>query len=155
MSNSHYELFRDLFADKLRQTKTSREMLDIVRAAEEAVPHLPGEEEEKMGFAFSYANYEDAVVDCRKIKSMNFKNVERIEMMIGVRELPYPFTCIVETSATKMHGLDEEFVAANPQLRLRNDEIGSRNIAQLIYERQSLLHRNTWETDPPLMGFES
>ncbi len=153
--NKYYEQFRDLFVDKLRQTKDSRQMFDLLRAAEEAIPHLPGEEEEKLGFAYSYASYEDAVMDCRKIKQMKFRNVERIEMMVGVRELPYPFTCVVETSASKIHALDDELVSKNAELRLRDDEIGSRNIAQLIFERQSLLHRNTWETDPPLMGFES
>lgn len=155
MTNQYYELFRDLFSKKLLETHTTGEMYDVIRAAEEAVPHIPGEETEKMGFAYSYASYEDAVMDCRKIKKMNFKNVERIEMMVGVRELPYPFTCVVETSASKMHRLDAEMVAKNNELHLKDDEIGSRNIAQLIFERQSLLRRQTWETDPQLMSFES
>lgn len=154
MSNhNYYEIFRDVFSNKLLQTNDSREMLDVIRAAEEALPHFPGEETMKNGFAYSYASYEDAIEDCRKIKKTKLKYAERIEMMVGVRDLPYPFTCVVETSASKMRFLEDELVLKHNELRLKNDDMGKINIAQLISERQSLLRRQTWETDPPLMGF--
>jgi len=154
MSNhNYYEIFRDLFSEKIINTKDSRELLDVVRAAEEALPHIPGEEEQKQGFAYSYSNYQDAVEDCRKLKNKKFRHAERVEMMIGVRELPYPFTCVIETRASKMRSLDDELSLAHQQLNLKDDELGVRSISQLISEKQSLLRRETWETDPPLMGF--
>jgi hypothetical protein len=149
--NNYYEVFKDLLANKIIQTKNTGELLDIVRASEEAIPAIPNED--RAGFVLSYADYHTAIDDCRKIKKMNFKNAERVELMIGVRELPYPFTCVVETSKEKMNGLDAEFVAKNNELSLKDDEIGIRNIAQLIAEKQSIIRRETWEIDPPLWGF--
>lgn len=153
MSNHNlFEIFRDTFANKILQTENTGQLLDVIRISEQFIPKLP--DDSRQGFVFSYANYEDAVEDCRRLKK-TLKYADRVEMMMGVRELPYPFTCVVETPAQNIRFLDDELVSKNPELRLKNDEIGARNVSMLIAERQSLLRRETWETDPPLIGFES
>lgn len=153
MSNHNFfEIFRDTFANKILQTENTGQLFDLIRKTEEFIPKLP--DDSRLGFSFSYADYQDAVEDCRKLKK-TLKYTDRVEMMVGVRELPYPYTCVVETKASNIRFLDEELVSKHQELRLKDDETGIRNIAQLIAERQSLLRRETWETDPPLMGFTS
>jgi hypothetical protein len=98
-------------------------------------------------------NYEHAVLDCRKLKDL-LPNV-RVEMMVGVRELPYPFTCVVEKSVADMRGLDEQLALEHRKLGLTDDEMGMRTIAELIGENQSLLRKETWQKDPELFGFST
>jgi hypothetical protein len=144
-------MFKDIFSRKILEAQNIGELLDFNRQAEEYIPKLP--DEGRQGFAFSYANYEAAIEGCRRLKRMKFHNVERIEMMVGVRELPYPFTCVAETSSDKMSALDEEMAGNFRNLDMKDDETGVATIASLINEKQSLLRRDTWETDPQLIGF--
>jgi hypothetical protein len=147
--NLQFNAFKDIFSRKLMEAKNKGELLDIVRVGEEYLPNIP---DDRQGFAFSYADYERAVLDCRKLKGL-LPNV-RVEMMVGVRELPYPFTCVVETSVSDMRGLDEQLALEHRKLGLTDDEMGVMNIAQLIGENQSLLRKETWQKDPELFGFQ-
>jgi len=146
--NLQFNAFKDVFSRKIMEARNKGELLDIVRFGEEYLPNIP---DDRQGFVFSYANYENAVLDCRKLKE--FLSTDRVEMMIGVRDLPYPFTCIVETSEANMRALDEELSSMHRKLGLTDDEMGIRNIAQLIGENQSLLRKDTWQKDPELFGF--
>jgi hypothetical protein len=146
--NLQFNAFKDVFSRKLMEARNKGELLDIVRFGEEYLPNIP---DDRQGFVFSYANYEHAVLDCRKLKDL-LPNV-RVEMMVGVRDLPYPFTCVVETSVADMRGLDEQLALEHRKLGLTDDEMGMRTIAQLIGEKQSLLRKETWQKDPELFGF--
>jgi len=146
-----FNVFKQLFIGKIRAVSTKDDLIALVKQANESLVWIRFPDEEKSGFTFSYADYDKATTDCRKL--IGLENAERVEMMVGVRELPYPFTCVVETSMSKMQKLDDEFVQKRSMLNLDSDESGVRSIEQLLGERQSLLRPKTWQTDPPLMGF--
>jgi hypothetical protein len=145
--------FKQFLIDKIRETSNQSELSNITKQGNQVLSIAKFSSDEKSGFVFSYADYTTAVEDCRKLK--NLDNVERVEMMIGVRELPYPFICVVETNKDKMEKLDDELMKKRHDFSLRDDEAGINTIEGLLGESQSLLRRKTWETDPPLMGFMS
>lgn len=99
-------------------------------------------------FAYSFESYSSGAEICRRVLR-EIKNANRVEMMVGSPDLPYPFTCVIETD--DMDALDKELVEWHRHVP-RPDEIGLRDTDMLLDEGQSLLRKETWVS--PFYGGE-
>jgi len=103
---------------------------------------------EKGAFAYSFESYNLGAEVCRRALR-EVKNANRVEMMVGSPDLPYPFTCVIESD--DMDALDKELVEWH-RFVPRPNEIGLRNTDMLLDEGQSLLRKETWVS--PFYGGE-